>query len=106
VEEAVVVDSVRTPLAKSYRGSLNATRSDDMVAHCLRSILDRRPALRDGEIDDVILGWANGRASSGLAHQCAGDDAESVLFIRASSHCHRLASNHARRVARRVGGRC
>jgi acetyl-CoA acetyltransferase len=56
VEEAVVVDSVRTPLAKSYRGSLNATRSDDMVAHCLRSILDRRPALRDGEIDDVILG--------------------------------------------------
>ncbi len=54
--EAVIVDSVRTALAKSYRGSLNATRSDDMVAHCLRALLDRQPALRDSDVDDVILG--------------------------------------------------
>jgi acetyl-CoA acetyltransferase family protein len=54
--EAVIVDSVRTPLAKSHRGSLNATRSDDMAAYCLRALLDRQPALQDADVDDVILG--------------------------------------------------
>ncbi|GIS96768.1 MAG: hypothetical protein CM1200mP24_00520 [Gammaproteobacteria bacterium] len=31
--DVVVVDSVRTGLAKSFRGSFNLTRSDDMLAH-------------------------------------------------------------------------
>jgi acetyl-CoA acyltransferase len=56
MDEAVIVDSVRTALAKSHRGSLHATRSDDMAAHCLRAILHRHPELQDGEVDDVILG--------------------------------------------------
>ncbi len=33
MREVVIVDNVRTGLAKSYRGSFNLTRSDDMVAH-------------------------------------------------------------------------
>jgi len=35
MREAVVVASSRTPLAKSFRGSLNRTRPDDQAAHCI-----------------------------------------------------------------------
>ena len=35
MRDVVVVDSVRTGLAKSFRGSFNLTRSDDMLAHLI-----------------------------------------------------------------------
>ena len=44
MREAVVVATARTPLAKSFRGSLNMTRPDDLAAHCLRAVLDALPA--------------------------------------------------------------
>jgi acetyl-CoA acyltransferase len=53
--EVVIVDSVRTGLAKSFRGSFNLTRPDDMAAHCVRALLERTkldPAL----IEDCIVG--------------------------------------------------
>jgi acetyl-CoA acetyltransferase family protein len=56
MREAVVVATARTPLAKSFRGSLNMTRPDDMAAHCLRSVLERAPGLNPADIADVILG--------------------------------------------------
>ena len=56
MREAVVVATARTPLAKSFRGSLNMTRPDDMAAHCLRTVLERAPALAPAKIADVILG--------------------------------------------------
>jgi len=39
MREAVVVASSRTPLAKSFRGSLNLTRPDDQLAHCIKDAL-------------------------------------------------------------------
>jgi acetyl-CoA C-acetyltransferase len=54
--EAVIVASSRTPLAKSYRGSLNMTRPDDMVAHCLQHVLAKVPQLPAEEIEDVAIG--------------------------------------------------
>lgn len=56
MREAVIVESLRTPLAKSFRGSLNRTRPDDMAAHCIRAVLDRVPRLDPAEIEDVIFG--------------------------------------------------
>jgi len=58
MREAVVVASSRTALAKSYRGSFNMTRPDDLAAHCIRDILRKTPALDPAEIGDVILGCA------------------------------------------------
>ncbi|MEZ5551177.1 MAG: thiolase family protein [Pseudomonadales bacterium] len=55
-ERVVIVDSVRTGLAKAHRGTFNLTRSDDLVAHCMDALLDRTPKLDPAEIDDVILG--------------------------------------------------
>ncbi|HZT38329.1 MAG TPA: thiolase family protein [Bryobacteraceae bacterium] len=59
MREAVIVASSRTPLAKSFRGSLNLTRPDDMAAHCIRDVLRKTPELDLGEIEDVILGCAH-----------------------------------------------
>lgn len=56
MREAVIVASSRTPLAKSFRGSFNLTRPDDMVAHCIRHVLGKAPQLEPQEIDDVIIG--------------------------------------------------
>ena len=56
MREAVIVNSSRTPLAKSFRGSFNLTRPDDLASHCIRNVLDKTPRLDPGEITDVILG--------------------------------------------------
>jgi acetyl-CoA acetyltransferase family protein len=54
--EAVVVATARTGLAKSFRGSFNLTRPDDMAAHCLKEALKKVPRLDPAEIDDVVMG--------------------------------------------------
>ena len=56
MREAVVVTSSRTPLAKSFRGSFNMTRPDDLAAHCIQDVLKKTPQLDPAEIEDVILG--------------------------------------------------
>ena len=59
MRDVVIVDSVRTGLAKSFRGSFNLTRSDDMLAHCIDSLLDRSPNLSPDEVEDVYVGAAS-----------------------------------------------
>jgi len=76
MREAVVVASSRTPLAKSYRGSFNLTRPDDLAAHCLQDVLRKTPQLDPSEIEDVILGC-------GQPHGAAGTNVARVATIRA-----------------------
>ena len=54
--EAVIVDSVRTGMAKSFRGSFNMTRPDDMAAHCISELLKRNPKLSAAEVEEVVMG--------------------------------------------------
>ena len=56
MREAVVVTSSRTALAKSFRGSFNMTRPDDLAAHCIQDVLRKTPKLDPAEIEDVVLG--------------------------------------------------
>ncbi|HWY55106.1 MAG TPA: thiolase family protein [Terriglobales bacterium] len=56
MREAVIVASSRTALAKSFRGSFNLTRPDELAAHCIRDVLRKLPQLDPGEVEDVILG--------------------------------------------------
>src|SRR5579863_118714 len=56
MREAVIVASSRTALAKSFRGSFNLTRPDDLAAHCIKAVLRRTPQLDPSEVEDVILG--------------------------------------------------
>ncbi|MEQ8482790.1 MAG: thiolase family protein [Pseudomonadales bacterium] len=59
MKDVVIVDSVRTGLAKSFRGSFNLTRSDDMLAHCIDALLERNPKLSPDEVEDVYVGAAS-----------------------------------------------
>ncbi len=59
MRDVVVVDSLRTGLAKSFRGSFNLTRSDDMLAHLIDSLLDRHPNVSPDEVEDVVVGAAS-----------------------------------------------
>lgn len=59
MRDVVVVDSVRTGLAKSFRGSFNLTRSDDMLAHLIDALLDRNPKISPQEVEDVVVGAAS-----------------------------------------------
>ena len=54
--EVVIVDSVRTGLAKSFRGTFNLTRPDDMTAHCVRVLMERNAKVSGEMIEDVIVG--------------------------------------------------
>src|ERR1700693_4978995 len=65
MRDAVVVSSSRTPLAKSFRGSFNMTRPDDLAAHCIKDALGKVPQLDKTEIEDVILGCAQPSGAQG-----------------------------------------
>ena len=54
--EAVIVDSVRTGLAKSFRGGFNQTRADNMTAYIVDALMDRNPEVDPSMVEDVILG--------------------------------------------------
>ncbi|MBV9406116.1 MAG: acetyl-CoA C-acyltransferase, partial [Acidobacteriaceae bacterium] len=66
MREAVVVASSRTGLAKSFRGTFNMTRPEDLAAHCIRDVLRKAPALDAAEIEDVILGCAQPHGMQGM----------------------------------------
>jgi acetyl-CoA acyltransferase len=59
MRDVVIVDSVRTGLAKAFRGSFNLTRSDDMLAHCIDALLERNAKLSPDEVEDVYVGAAS-----------------------------------------------
>ena len=64
--EAVIVSAVRTPVGKAFKGSLRATRPDDLAALAIREALARVPGLDAKEIDDVILGCAMPEGEQGM----------------------------------------
>ena len=65
MKTAVIVDSVRTGLAKSHRGGFNITRPDDMLAHIINNMLDRNPNLPPDMVEDVIMGCGNPEGAMG-----------------------------------------
>ncbi|MBN9485323.1 MAG: beta-ketoadipyl CoA thiolase [Bacteroidetes bacterium 43-93] len=53
-----IIDAVRTPVGK-YGGTLATVRPDDLLAHVIKSIVERNPSIDVNEIEDVIAGAAN-----------------------------------------------
>jgi acetyl-CoA acyltransferase len=56
MKNAVIVDAVRTPMAKSKAGAYRNVRAEELSAHLMREILKRNPELDAGEIEDIIWG--------------------------------------------------
>lgn len=66
MREAVIVSSVRTAVGKAFKGTLRATRPDDMGAIVIREALARVPGLAPAEVEDVIIGCAMPEAEQGM----------------------------------------
>src|ERR1700704_5463632 len=66
MREVVIVSSVRTAVGKSGKGTLRATRPDDLAAVAIKGALDRIPQLDKKEIEDVIIGCATPEAEQGM----------------------------------------
>jgi acetyl-CoA acyltransferase len=56
MKNAVIVDAVRTPMARSKAGNYRHIRAEDLSAHLMREILKRNPNINPGEIEDIIWG--------------------------------------------------
>ena len=64
MREVVIVDSVRTGLAKSFRGKFNQTRPDDMAAHCVNALLSRN-GIDPSSVEDCIVGAGSNEGAQG-----------------------------------------
>ena len=53
-----IIDAVRTPVGK-YGGVLADIRPDDLLAHVIKSLLQRNGSVDVNAIEDVIAGAAN-----------------------------------------------
>ena len=54
--EAVIVDSIRTPIGRAFKGSLAGLRPDDTGAHVVDQLLDRNPDLDPTDVEEVMCG--------------------------------------------------
>ncbi|HET9120487.1 MAG TPA: acetyl-CoA C-acyltransferase [Solirubrobacterales bacterium] len=54
--EAVIVDTVRTPIGRAFKGSLAQLRPDEMGAFVLDELLDRNQEVQPSEVEDVFCG--------------------------------------------------
>ncbi|HET7069964.1 MAG TPA: thiolase family protein [Nocardioides sp.] len=59
MSDAFVYAGLRTPFGR-YAGALAASRPDDLAAAVVRAVVDRAPSLDPADVDEVILGCANG----------------------------------------------
>ncbi|MGC2002090.1 MAG: acetyl-CoA C-acyltransferase, partial [Candidatus Acidiferrales bacterium] len=66
MREAVIVSSVRTAVGKATKGTLRATRPDDLAAAAIKDAVSRAKGLDPKEIEDVVLGCAMPEAEQGM----------------------------------------
>jgi acetyl-CoA C-acetyltransferase len=54
--EAVIVDAVRTPIGRAFKGSLTQNRPDDLAAYVIDQLMERNPDVDPASVADVVMG--------------------------------------------------
>ena len=54
--EAVIVDAIRTPIGRAFKGSLASLRPDETLAHVIDQVLERNPGVDPASVEEVIAG--------------------------------------------------
>ncbi|WP_423197248.1 MULTISPECIES: acetyl-CoA C-acyltransferase [unclassified Cupriavidus] len=72
MNEAVIVSTARTGLAKSWKGAFNMTHGATMGGHVVQHAI-ARAKIEPGEVEDVLMGCANPEGATGanIARQIA-----------------------------------
>ena len=67
--EAVIVDTVRTPIGRAFKGSLSQLRPDDIGAWTIDQLLERNPGINPAEVEEVFcgVGMPQGKQAYNLA---------------------------------------
>jgi acetyl-CoA C-acetyltransferase len=101
--EAVIVDAIRTPIGRAFKGSLKTVRADELAAIPIRALIERNPDVDFAETVDVLMGAASGIGEqganigrnaallAGLDHHVPGCTvnrfcASSLMTLRMASH--------------------
>ena len=66
MQEAVIIDCLRTAVGKAPRGTLRNTRPDDLAAAVVRALLEKYPQVPKDDVEDLILGCAMPEAEAGM----------------------------------------
>jgi acetyl-CoA acyltransferase len=66
MRDVVIASAVRTPVGRAFKGTLRATRPDELAAVAIKGALERVPQVDSKEIEDVILGCAMPEAEQGM----------------------------------------
>src|SRR6266478_3271724 len=66
MKDIVIASSVRTPVGRAFKGTLRATRPDELAAIAIKGALERVPQVDPKEVEDVILGCAMPEAEQGM----------------------------------------
>jgi len=70
--DAVIVDTVRTPLCKSWKGAMNMTHGATLGGHVVKTLVDRS-GIDPNQVEDVVMGCASPEGATGqnIARQIA-----------------------------------
>jgi acetyl-CoA acyltransferase len=66
MRDVILASAVRTPVGRAFKGTLRATRPDEMAAVAIKGALERVPQVDPKEIEDVILGCAMPEGEQGM----------------------------------------
>lgn len=58
MQSAYIIDGIRTPFGK-FGGTLSTIRTDDLLAHVIKTLVEKHPNIPLDAYDDVIIGCAN-----------------------------------------------
>ena len=59
LRDAVIVDGIRTPMAKSKGGAFKHVRAEELSARLIDALFERNPSVEPAEVEDVIWGCVN-----------------------------------------------
>ncbi|WP_027856693.1 acetyl-CoA C-acyltransferase FadA [Marinobacterium jannaschii] len=65
-KDAVIVDCLRTPMARSKHGAFRNVRAEQLSAEVIRALLRRTPALEAAAIEDIVWGCVNQTKEQGF----------------------------------------
>lgn len=74
--EAVIVDAIRTPIGRAFKGSLKTVRADELAAIPIRALIERNADVNFAETVDVLMG-----AASGIGEQGANIGRNAALLV-------------------------
>lgn len=64
--DAVIIDCIRTPMARSKGGSFRFVRAEEMSAHLINALFERNEQADPAEVEDVIWGCVNQTLEQGF----------------------------------------